>query len=78
MECPYCNNEMEKGIIRSPQEISWDRKKHWVGRAQDHEGSVLLSKLSIMKGSAVISYLCRDCKKVMIDYEAQHDLNDMK
>ena len=23
MKCPYCNNEMEKGLIQSPQEISW-------------------------------------------------------
>lgn len=23
MNCPYCNNEMEKGLIQSPHEISW-------------------------------------------------------
>ena len=23
MKCPYCEEEMEKGFIQSPQEISW-------------------------------------------------------
>ncbi len=27
MNCPYCNIEMEKGVIQSEQEIAWKRKK---------------------------------------------------
>ena len=70
MICPYCGKEMEKGLIQSPQEIAWLKgdKKHMFGRAGLHEGSVVLSRLSVMKGSAVTAYLCRDCKKVLIDY----------
>ena len=70
MICPYCGKEMEKGLIQSPQEIAWLKgdKKHMFGRAVWHEGSVVLSQLSVMKGSAVTAYLCRDCKKVLIDY----------
>ncbi len=70
MICPYCGKEMEKGLIQSPQEIAWLQgdKKHMFGRAVLHEGSVILSQLSVMKGSAVTAYLCRDCKKVIIDY----------
>jgi len=33
-----------------------------------HKGSVVLSELSLLKGSAVKAYLCRACKKVLIDY----------
>ena len=63
MKCPYCGNEMEQGFIQSPQEISWKKgdKRPFLGRAQFHEGSVILS-------SAVTAFLCRDCKKVIIDY----------
>ena len=70
MKCPYCGNEMEQGFIQSPQEISWKKgdKRPFLGRAQFHEGSVILSELSFMKGSAVTAFLCRDCKKVIIDY----------
>ena len=78
MKCPYCNKEMEEGIIQSPQEISWKKgiKRPVFGRAQFHEGSVILSELSLMKGSAVVAFLCRECKKVIIDYsEEKADLN---
>ena len=78
MKCPYCNKEMEEGIIQSPQEISWKKgiKRAVFGRAQFHEGSVVLSELSLMKGSAVVAFLCRECKKVIIDYsDDKADLN---
>ena len=70
MKCPYCKKEMELGFIQSPQEISWKKgdKRPLLGRAQFHEGSVILSELSFLKGSAVTSFLCRECKKVIIDY----------
>jgi hypothetical protein len=78
MKCPYCGNEMELGLIQSPHEISWKKgsKRPLLGRAQFHEGSVVLSELSFVKGSAVTAYLCRDCRKVMIDYSDEYaDLN---
>lgn len=70
MKCPYCGKEMEKGLIQSPQEIAWlkGEKRPLLGRAKFHEGSLVLSELSILKGSAVTAYLCRDCQKVIIDY----------
>lgn len=70
MLCPYCNAQMEEGFLQSPQEISWKRgnKRPLLGRAMFHKGSVVLSGLSLLKGSAVKAYLCRACKKVLIDY----------
>lgn len=69
MNCPYCNNEMEKGLIQSPQELAWIKgtKRKLAARAKLHEGSVVLSGLSFMKGSAVVANLCRSCQKVIID-----------
>ena len=78
MKCPYCNNVMEEGIIQSPQELSWKKgiKRPVFGRAGFHEDSIVLSKLSFMKGSAVKAYLCRKCKKVIIDCaDKESDLN---
>lgn len=70
MNCPYCGKEMEKGLIQSPQEIAWIKgeKKRFFGSADFHEGSVVLSELSFLTGSAVTAFLCRDCRKVLIDY----------
>lgn len=48
MNCPYCNSEMEKGVIQSPHEISWLRKKALLfAVAELHEGSVVLAELSL-------------------------------
>ena len=69
MICPYCNKEMEKGVISSGNEIAWMRKKHFFNRAEFHEGSVVLSDFSFLSGSAVEAWLCRDCCKVVIDYQ---------
>ena len=74
MKCPYCKKEMELGFIQSPQEISWKKgdKKPLIGRAQFHKGSVIISELSFLKGSAVTAFLCRECKKVIIDYSDEN------
>lgn len=53
MNCPYCTNEMEAGVIQSPHEINWKRKKSLIGAAEFHKGSVVLSARSFIKGSSV-------------------------
>ena len=70
MKCPYCQKEMEKGVIQSIQEIAWLKKKHLLAAADLHsrEKPVILSPRSFWKGSQVTAYLCRDCEKVIIDY----------
>lgn len=78
MTCPYCNKVMEEGIIQSSQELSWKKgiKRPIFGRAGFYEDSIVLSKLSLMKGSAVKALLCRKCMKVIIDYaDKESDLN---
>ena len=68
MKCPYCGEEMEDGLIQSPQEIFWYKKKRSFGISALYEDSIVLSKLALWKGSAIISYNCRKCEKLVIDY----------
>lgn len=78
MKCPYCDNVMQKGLIQSPQELSWIKgeKRKLLGRASLYKDSVVLSELSMMKGSACIAYNCPNCKKIIIDYaDGNIDLN---
>ena len=76
MNCPYCGEAMEQGVIQSPHEINWTRKKHLLGNAAFHDGSVVLSERSFIKGSAASAFLCRKCEKVIIDYkDGSCDLN---
>lgn len=79
MICPYCGEEMEQGVIQSPHEISWKYKKSLFGRAGFHKGSIVLSKLSMLKGSATIAHCCRKCQKIIIDYkDGNCDINQVK
>ena len=70
MNCPYCQKEMESGVIQSPHEIAWTRKK----RRYPHntrlfplpESSVVLAEWSL-SGSTVEAFYCRACRKIVID-----------
>lgn len=79
MKCPYCNIEMEKGLIHSPQEINWIKgeKRKFFTRAFLHSEAVVLSELSMIEGSACIAFNCPNCKKIIIDYaNSESDLNN--
>ncbi|MBE6609811.1 MAG: hypothetical protein E7634_04000 [Ruminococcaceae bacterium] len=81
MLCPYCDDEMEKGLIHSPQELNWIKgeKRKFFTRAFLHKESVVLSELSMIKGSACIAYNCPSCQKIVIDYaDGSMDLNGEK
>ena len=78
MKCPYCGNEMELGLIASPYQIVWTRgdKKQSLNNVSIPEGSVVLDKYSLksfVEGCAVKAFLCRSCKKVIIDYGKKTD-----
>jgi hypothetical protein len=78
MKCPYCYNQMEIGRLQSPHELAWLKglKRPFLNRSFLHRGSVILSKKSIMHGSAVKAFCCGTCQKVIIDYsDRRSDLN---
>ena len=78
MKCPYCGKEMEKGLIHGRNEINWIKgeKRRIFASSEIHNDAVVLSELSFMKGSAVVAYNCKDCKKILIDYsDEMSDLN---
>jgi len=73
MKCPYCGNEMELGLVQSPHEIAWLKgdTKHAFAIAAAYKDAIVLSPLNIknmITGCAVRAFLCRSCKKVIIDY----------
>ena len=67
MKCPYCSKEMEKGFIRNARDsVRWypeetDTSGFW----PEHEGSVLLAKLSWVTGAEAESWYCPDCRMVI-------------
>ena len=79
MICPYCGKEMEPGMITNYYEMTWykaGKRGKLTVRPKNQEDSVLLSDMSLTRGSAVEAFLCRDCQKIIIDYtDGNCDLN---
>lgn len=72
MICPYCNKEMECGVIQSPNELNWREKKRFLIGTEFNGDAIVLSPgnfISFFIGSTVIAFNCLDCKKILIDYE---------
>ncbi len=79
MNCPYCGKEMEPGMITSINQIAWykeGKRSRLTAYPPDQDKSIVLSEHSVVRGSAVVSYLCRECQKIVIDYaDGNCDLN---
>lgn len=68
MLCPYCNEKMELGVMQSPYEINWGKRKRFFSSSNADPDAIVLSEYSFLRGSCVEAYLCRKCEKVIIDY----------
>jgi hypothetical protein len=78
MNCPICGEEMDRGLIQNSSPLGWIKteKRTFCYNPDLFEGSLCLSKLSMLKGSAVVAHNCRRCKKIIIDYgDPTSDLN---
>ena len=68
MKCPYCNKDMQQGVIESNQKLRWKKTGSLINRFKAHGHAVRLSRGSFVKGESAEAWLCRDCCKVVIDY----------
>ena len=66
MRCPICNQEMEQGFVQSGTKVIWTKRIHKISLLPK-DGDVLLLK-SVLIPSAIPASICRDCKKIMMDY----------
>lgn len=68
MVCPYCQNEMTKGYIQCRDGVFWVSKQSLVAALSGlKKGAVKLSNSPDAPSSVSVAYLCRSCKKVIID-----------
>ena len=74
MKCPYCNNEMEKGELRSkgglfflPEGESIP-KLYTDNQMKRHNAVLLPPHMASIRPEYPTAYICRQCSKIMIDY----------
>ncbi len=73
MLCPFCNGEMEKGLLQGGNILVWVRKKHYLSLLPK-EGEVMLDK-NYLTGCAVPAWVCKQCRKVIAEYEEKNDFD---
>ena len=72
MRCPFCTEEMEKGLLQAGNMIVWVRKKHYVSLLPK-EGEVLLGR-NFLTGVTLPSWICKNCRKVITEYEDNEEI----
>lgn len=67
MNCPYCGNEMELGVIESSEPINWLRKERAINQPNLKNGELSLVKPRLARRAKVDAWLCRSCRRIVID-----------
>ena len=71
-KCPYCNREMELGYIQCRDSFCWAKKKRFSAALSGlSKTSVKLAASQFFFFFFVEAYLCRACKKIVIDYSGK-------
>lgn len=67
MLCPYCNAEMEKGVIGQHDltPITWISDNLIENAILPIHKTIKLTAL--LKGGEIVTYYCENCKKFIID-----------
>ena len=67
MQCPYCNQEMEKGFIQSARPFMFTLKMKGIFLIKDTK-DISLSTDNFSNPHCE-AYHCTQCKKVLIEYD---------
>ena len=68
MECPYCRKTMESGLIVSSEPIGFMKEVRFINKANEKKGEFNLAKPPFGGRASVKVWLCRGCRKIIIDY----------
>ena len=71
MRCPFCDGEMEKGFLQSGSMMVWVKKKHYWSLYP--KGDEILVDKNYLTGCAVPAWICKKCKKIMLEYAEQNE-----
>lgn len=67
MICPYCDNLLIPGYIQSGREVYFTTNPHKM--LFGHKpGEIVLTEKNMTAPTAT-AYLCRECKKVIVEYK---------
>ena len=59
---------MEQGLIASTEPINFLKEAHFINQPKQKNGEFNLAKTSMIRLATVEAWLCRACKKIVIDF----------
>ena len=68
MKCPYCNGEMELGVLQAGHSILWTPRPHMISLIPRNDGHDLLLDRSSLSMPKVEAFNCVACKRIVINY----------
>jgi hypothetical protein len=72
MNCPFCQKDMESGMIQSARQIFFSKiRKKFIMLADSLEGDIVVAKMDWLFSSYSHAHHCPDCKKVIVDLAAE-------
>ena len=66
MKCPNCSEKMDQGYLQGMKRVAWVKNKHKVSLLPK-QGEVLLENNTV-KDFLLKAWICKNCKKIIIDY----------
>ncbi|MGI6224763.1 MAG: PF20097 family protein [Peptococcales bacterium] len=74
MNCPYCNEEMEKGFLHASSSAGmyWLKEGDSIilntAKSIKKNNGILLCKPSMFGPAKSMAYICKQCQKIIIDF----------
>lgn len=68
MNCPFCGEAMEEGMIISSEPINFMKESRFINQPNEKKGEFNLATPSFGGRASVEVCLCRKCRKIVINY----------
>ena len=76
MNCPYCNGDMQAGVIRfdGRSGMRWEKEGHPIDFWDSLGGieKLTAARIGFFSGGALPGHFCPSCKKLIIDTDVTH------
>ena len=69
MKCPFCNEEMEKGYIKSSHLIHWGKDRKLGFFPNDDLKLVKRGRMGFVRGHFAEAHYCGSCRKIIVELE---------
>lgn len=75
MKCLFCGAEMEHGFVTSGVSLTWRKRKKnvTINPFLDKKKGEFIFSYNPFGGAAAEGDLCRNCKKIIINYEKEEE-----